>query len=141
MAISTALCDVTKVGFMRGRHLSADTYNIALYHEDATLGSTSTRYLAADEVATASGYTATGQKALNVTMTVSSTHAIFDFDDLSWINSTFTCRGALLYNTSLASNEAIASFNFGATKSVSAGTFTLRLPAPASGTALLEIDN
>ena len=140
MAITTALCDVAKIANMRGRNSVGHTFNMALYHDAASLNSATTRYLTANEITGTSGYTATGQAVTGLAMTVDANNAIMDFDDVSWLQSTFTCRGALLYNGSSSSKEALATFDFGSTKQVSAGTFTLRLPVPASGTALIEIN-
>lgn len=142
MAITTSLCNVAKIANMRGRNSVGHTFNMALYHDAASLNSATTRYLTANEIGTGvSAYTATGQAITGLAMTVDANNAIMDFDDVSWLNSTFTCAGALLYNGSSSSKEALAVFDFGSTKQVSAGTFTLRLPVPASGTALMEIDS
>lgn len=140
MAITTSYTNVAKVGYARGRNSVSHTYKIALYHDSASLNSATTRYLTSGEIS-GSGYTAGGQAIASLAITASSNNAILDFADINWTASTFTTAGALLYNDSSSSKEAVATFAFGGTKQVSTGTFTLIPPVPASGTAIIEWDN
>jgi hypothetical protein len=127
-----------KVGAIRGRHGVSDTYKIALFKAAASLNSATTRYLTANETS-GTGYSAGGNTLTGYAATLNAGSGILDFADTSWTGSTFSADGAVLYNNSLASKEAIAVFNFGSTKEVSSGTFTLQMPAAAAGSALVEI--
>lgn len=138
MAITSALCKTGKLAFLRGRHLAANTYNIALYKESASLNSASTRYLTANEI-TGTGYSAAGKALTGYAATINGASAILDFDDIKWTASTFSTRGCVLYNASSASKEIVAVFDFGSVKQVSNGTFTIQFPTPAAGSAVLEI--
>lgn len=138
MAITAALCTDAKQKFLDGTHDAADTYKIALYTSAAALDAATASYTTSGEV-TGTGYTAGGQTLTARTSGTGSGQAWIDFDDVSWPASTFTARGALIYNSS-KSNAAVAVFDFGADKSVSAGTFTLQMPVAAANTALIRIE-
>jgi hypothetical protein len=140
MAITTALCNVTREAWLYGRHLSTHSYYIALYDDSATLDSSTTRYLTANEVS-GTGYSASGQTLEGLTIARSGAVAYLDFTtDPAWgPSSTFSARGVLIYNDSLTSKEAIACFDFGSVKEVSSGTFTVQLPSPTTTTALVRI--
>lgn len=71
---------------------------------------------------TAGGSTLTGQA---VTQDDTNDRAAFDADDVSWSSATFTARHAAL-NDVTASNNLLCSIDFGADKSVTAGTFTIQ---------------
>lgn len=138
MAITTAFTQVAKVGFIRGQYEIGDVYKIALVKAAGSFNSATTRYLTDDETS-GTGYSAGGNTLTGYAATLDAGSGILDFADTSWTGSTFSADGAVLYNSSLASNEAIAVFNFGSTKEVSSGTFTLQMPAAAAGSALVEI--
>lgn len=140
MAITTAVCNVSREAFLTGRHLSTHTYKFALYDENATLGSGTTRYLTANEIS-GTGYIASGQSLEGYAATYSGAVAYLDWtSNPSWgPTSTFSSRGVLMYNSSLASKEALAAWDFGSVKEVSSGTFTIALPSPTTVTALLRI--
>ena len=72
-------------------------------------------------------------------VTTSGTTAILDFTtDPSWANATITARGALIYNSS-KTNKAVMVLDFGADKSNSEGTFTVRMPTPDAVSALIRL--
>lgn len=73
------------------------------------------------------GYTADGTALANKTVTQDDTsdRAVFDADDITWSSATFTARHAAL-NDVTASNNLLCSIDFGADKSVTAGTFTIQ---------------
>ena len=130
MAITQAMTTSFKVDILSGgmnfnttnRALSSntqDTFKIALYTSSATLDNTTTAYSATNEV-TGTGYSA-GGKTLTATVTQTGGYAILDFADISWTTATFTCRGALIYNSSKA-NKSIFVLDFGTDKTVSGGT-------------------
>lgn len=140
MAITTALCNVTRAAWFHGRHSASATYYIALYDDNATLNSSTTRYLTTNEIS-GTGYTSAGTSLQGLTITQSGSVAYLDFTtDPSWgPTSTFSARGCLIYNNSQASKEALAVFDFGAVKEVSSGTFTITFPSPTTTTALVRI--
>jgi hypothetical protein len=140
MAIVTALCNVTRAAWLNGRHLPAHDYYIALYDDNATLGSGTTRYLTINEIS-GSGYVSNGTLLDGFVTVMNGGVAYLDFTpDPAWgPASTFSTRGCLIYNNSLTSKEALAVYDFGAVKEVSSGTFTVQLPSPTTTTALVRI--
>jgi hypothetical protein len=116
--------------------LLTDTIKIALYTANADLGASTTVYTTDQEV-TGTGYTAGGVTVTNVTVASSGTTAYVSFDNPQWTGVSFTCRGALIYNSSKA-NRSIAVLNFGNDKIVTNGTFTVTMPANTATTALIR---
>jgi hypothetical protein len=116
-----------------------DVFVMALYTTSATLGPTTTAYTSANEVPTATGYTALG-KTLTVSQvpTSTSTTAWLDFADISWTSATFSADGALIYNATNA-NKSVLVLNFGGTKTVTSGTFTIQFPTADSTSAIIRI--
>ncbi len=117
---------------------STDVIKIALYTSSATIDNTTTAYSATNEVSGA-GYTA-GGKTLTATVTPDGIYTILDFADISWTSATFTCRGALIYNSS-KSNKSIFVLDFGTDKTVSSGTLTVQFPTANSNTAIAVISS
>lgn len=116
-----------------------DVFVLALYTTSATLGPTTTAYTASNEVPNGSGYTTLG-KTLTVSQvpTSTSTTAWLDFADLSWTTASFSADGALIYNAT-NSNKSVMVLNFGGTKTVTSGTFTIQFPTADSANAILRI--
>ena len=136
MAIQQGLCSSFKQESWLGIHdLDTDTLKIALYTAAADLGPSTTIYTATGEVS-GTGYTATGNTLTNVQVLLSGTTAYVTFDNPTWANASFVCRGALIYNSTEA-NRAIAVLDFGADKTAN-GTFTIQLPAATAASALLR---
>jgi hypothetical protein len=139
--IIQAVCQSFKNELLGGIHdLDTDTLKIALYTSSAVLDATTTAYSATNEV-TGTGYTAGGKTITAVTITNQTDTnytTTLDFDDIAWTASTFTARGALVYNSSKA-NRAVFVLDFGGDKTVSSQTLTVRLPANAFDTAILRI--
>jgi hypothetical protein len=117
---------------------STDVIKIALYTSSATLDNTTTAYSATNEVS-GTGYTA-GGKTLAATLTPDGIYSILDFADISWTAASFTCRGALIYNSSKA-NKSIFVLDFGTDKTVSSGTLTIQFPTANSNTAIAVISS
>lgn len=136
MAIQQGMCSSFKQESWLGIHdLDTDTLKIALYTAAADLGPSTTVYTASGEVS-GTGYTATGNTLTNVQVLLSGTTAYVTFDNPTWANASFVCRGALIYNSTEA-NRAIAVLDFGADKTAN-GTFTIQLPAATAASALLR---
>jgi len=139
MAITQAMCNSYKADLLQGDMDSTDTYKIALYTSSASLGATTSAYTVTQEVASGNGYT-TGGKTL-ATFAVGSTGAVsyIEWDtDPAWTSSSFTARGALIYNSS-KTNKAVCVLDFGSDKTTSNGTFTVVFPVFDEVTALIRL--
>lgn len=120
-----------------------DVFKIALYSiaGGATLDATTATYTTTGEIS-GTGYTA-GGKILTITQTPTSsgtpsTTAYVNFANISWTGASFNADGALIYN-STNGNKSVAVLNFGATKTVSIGTFTITFPVAGTGSAIVQI--
>lgn len=150
MANSQAMCTSFKVDLFNGIHAfgttvtrggtTADTFKAALYLTSGSLGAATTAYSATSEVS-GTNYTAGGVSVTNATAPTSSGTTAYWTPSASIVYTTVTLTTAfdtvLIYN-STQSNKAVSVHTFGA-QTVTAGTFTLTMPANAAGTALLQI--
>ena len=118
------------------QNLSTDTLKMALYTAATNLNADTTAYAATGEVSSPN-YTAGGLTLTGVTVLTSGSTVYVNFNNPSWNNVSFTCRGALIYNSS-KSNKSVAVLNFGSDKTVSNATFTVTLPANTATTALIR---
>lgn len=116
--------------------LLTDTVKIALYTALADLNENTTVYTTVGEI-TGTGYTATGNVLLGATVSSSGNTAYVSFDNTSWTNATFTCRGALIYNET-KDNRAIAVLDFGSDKTVTNNTFTVTFPSNNASSAIIR---
>ena len=147
MAITTnAICDSFKKELLQAKHdfdTSSDTYKLAMFTNSATLGKSTTNYTTSNEVTSPSGYTAGGKALVNQGVKVSSSVAITDFADLSFVGVTLTARGALIYNTTTdggsGTTDAVAVIDFGGDKTATSGTFTIQFPAFTTSAAILRL--
>jgi len=115
--------------------LDTDALKIALYTAAADLSQATTVYTPTGETS-GTGYISGGIPLTGAQVLLSGTTAYLTFDNPTWANASFVCRGALIYNASKA-NRAIAVLDFGADKTAS-GTFTVQLPAATAASALLR---
>ena len=144
MAITSAICTSFKVELLKGVHnftaTTGDTFKIALYDSDATLGASTTAFSTSEEITNTSGtaYTSGGATLTSVTPVASSTTALCDFADVSFSSATFTANGALIYNSS-ATNAAVAAIAFGSDKTATNGTFTIQFPAADASNAIIRL--
>ena len=144
MAITSAICTSFKVELLKGVHdftaTTVDTFKIALYDRDATLGAGTTAFSTSEEITNTSGtaYTSGGATLTSVTPVASSTTALCDFADVSFSSATFTANGALIYNSS-ESNAAVAAIAFGSDKTATNGTFTIQFPAADASNAIIRL--
>ena len=143
MAITSAICNSFKVQILTGTHdftaSTGDTFNLALYTSSATLNKSTTVYITTNEVATATGYTAKGKALTNVTPVLSSDTAVCDFANVSWTSASFTSRGCLIFNDTVATDPAVCAIDFGGDKTVTSGTFTIEFPAADASNAIVRI--
>ena len=144
MAITSAICTSFKVELLKGVHnftaTTGNTFKIALYDSDATLGASTTAFTTSEEITNTSGtaYTSGGATLTSVTPVASSTTALCDFDDVSFSSATFTANGALIYNSS-ATNAAVAAIAFGSDKTATNGTFTIQFPTADATNAIIRL--
>jgi len=147
MAITTnAICDSFKKELLQAKHdfdTSSDTYKLAMFTNSASLGKSTTNYTTSNEVSSPSGYSAGGKALVNQGVKVSSSVAITDFADLSFVGVTLTARGALIYNTTTdggsGTTDAVAVLDFGGDKTATSGTFTIQFPAFTTSAAILRL--
>jgi hypothetical protein len=133
-------CTVFKVNLLKGLENfntgTSYTYKIALYNANADLDANTTVYTTQNEV-TGTGYTAGGNALVVIPPTSMNTTAYVSFQNATWSSASFTCRGALIYNSN--TSAAVAVLNFGSDKTVSNQTFTVTFPAATGDTAVIRI--
>jgi hypothetical protein len=135
MIIQTQTTSFKEQLFEGVHNLVSDVLYMALYDANADLTADTTIYSTTNEI-TGTGYSAGGKRIYNVTVNAYDGTAYVSFDNLTWNPAAFTCRGALIYNTSKG-NKSIAVLNFGADKTCS-NTFTVALPSNTYTTALIR---
>jgi len=149
MAISSAVCSSFKKELFQGYHdfdangSGGDTFKLALFTDQASLGAATTDYANTNEVANGNGYSTGGNTLVNTGVGLTSTTAFTDFTDTSFTSASFTANGCLIYNTQAngGSNttEAVCVVAFGGNKTVSSGTFTIQFPTNDSSSAILRL--
>ena len=124
---------------------SANTFKIALYTAAANLGADTTIYTTSGEVSSiGTGYTAGGNTlVINVSPTSANNSAnvptaFISFASSNWTNVTFTCRGALIYN-STQGNKSVAILDFGVDKTVTNDNFQITFPTADANSAIVRI--
>lgn len=141
MAITSGVCNSFKTEILNGEHLPGHTYKVALFTSAANLGPSTTTYTGqSGEVANGNGYATGGLALSGRSVTLDGSTAVLDWTtDPEWTDASFTCRGALIYNDTLAGKNAVAVINFVTDKSPIAGTMTLVFPAPTSTEGLIRL--
>jgi len=124
---------------------TTDTLKAALYLASATINASTTAYSATNEVS-GTGYTAGGVTVTNATAPTSTNSSAtagvaFFTPSASIVYTTVTLSTAfdavLIYN-STQSNKAISVHTFGS-QTITAGTFTLTMPANTTSAALIRL--
>ena len=145
MAITSAICNSFKQEILEAEHnftaSTGNTFKLALYDSDASLGAGTTANYSSEEINNTSGtaYTAGGKALTSVTPTLDSSTAVCDFADISWTSASFTARGCLIYNDSHSTDASVCAIDFGGDKTATSGTFTIQFPAAAATTAIVRI--
>jgi hypothetical protein len=109
MTIAQTATTSFKVELLQAVHnfgpTSPNTFKVALYTAAANIGPTTTVYSSVNEVPNGNGYT-TGGNTLVISVSPTSGNntsgvptAFVSFNNSTWTNATFTCRGALVYNS------------------------------------------
>lgn len=148
MTIAQTATTSFKVELLQAVHnfgpTSPNTFKVALYTAAANIGPTTTVYTTSNEVPNGNGYT-TGGNTLTISVSPTSGNntsgiptAYVSFNNSTWTNATFTCRGALIYN-STQGNKSVAVLDFGSDKTVSNDTFQIIFPTPDANSAIVRI--
>ena len=144
MAITSAICNSFKQELLVGTHdftaTTGDTFKLALFTSSATLGAGTTAFATTNEITNSSGtaYTSGGVSLTSVTPSLDSSTAIATFTNASFTNASFTANGCLIYNSD-KSNKAVAVIAFGADKTVTSGTFTIKFPTADATNAIIRL--
>ena len=147
MAVQQTATTSFKVELLQAVHnfgpTTPNTFKVALYTAAANIGPSTTVYTATGEV-TGAGYTAGGNTLVISVSPTSGNNtsgiptAFISFNNSTWTNATFTCRGALVYN-STQGNKSVAVLDFGSDKTVSNDTFQIIFPTPDANSAIVRI--
>jgi len=147
MTIAQTATTSFKVELLQAIHnfgpTTPNTFKVALYTAAATLGTSTTVYTTSNEV-TGAGYTAGGNTlVISISPTFGNNSsgiptAYISFNNSTWTNATFTCRGALIYN-STQGNKSVAVLDFGSDKTVTNDTFQIIFPTPDANSAIVRI--
>ena len=143
MAITTnAICNSFKGQILRAIHnftaSTGNTFKLALYQTDATLGASTTSFTTTQQVSS-SGYTSGGKALVNSGVLVTGAVAFTNFSNVSFTGVTLTAQGALIYNDTAAGDPAVCVLDFGGPKTATAGTFTVQFPAFQTDSAIIRI--
>ena len=112
-------------------NLSANTLNVVLVTSSYTPNiDTHTKYSDITNEVVGAGYSTSGQTLVGVTTTTDLTgdKAVLDASDVTWVSSTITAAGAVIYksNGTPATSPLIGYVDFGGTKSSSNGDFIIQ---------------
>ena len=136
--ITAGLTNSFKEQLLLGVHdFSADIMKIALYTSAASLDGATTAYTTSNEI-TGTAYTAGGEVLTGVTVTLTGTIAYVSFSNPTWNGSSFTTRGALIYNSSKA-NKSVGVLNFGLDQTTVNQQFQIQFPPNNAENALIRI--
>jgi hypothetical protein len=152
MANTQAMCTSFKQDILNGLHAfgasvvragtTKDVFNAALFLVSATINAATTAYAATGELAATGNYVAGGQAITNATAPSTSVTTAIWTPSASLVWSALTSSGAfdtvLVYNATAAGKNAVSVHTFGS-QSITAGNFTLTMPANAAATALIQI--
>ena len=140
MTIQQGQCTVFKQNCLSGLENFAAgtpyTYKIALYTANADLSYTTLTYTStiANEVV-GTGYTAGGQILTPIVPASYGQTAYVSFNNVTWTGVSFTCRGALIYNST--TNAAVAVLDFGSDKQAGPN-FVVTFPTASYTTAIIR---
>lgn len=140
MAIVQTQCTIFKTNLLKGLENfntgSSYVYKIALYTANATLNADTLAYTTDNEI-TGVGYLA-GGKVLSPTVPASNNGvAYISFANVTWSPASFTCRGALIYNST--TGAAVAVLDFGADKTAT-NSFTITFPTADANNAVIRLN-
>ena len=138
MTIQQGQCTIFKQNCLSGLENFASgtsyVYKIALYTANADLSYATLTYTTTNEVSGA-GYTAGGQTLTPIVPASSGQTAYVSFNNVTWTGASFTCRGALIYNST--TNAAVAVLDFGSDKTAGPN-FTITFPTADATSAIIR---
>lgn len=141
---TTCLTNNFRKGLLNGNfNLSSDTIKCALYNGSSHNQNTGAYTTVSQSSGT--GYTAGGVTMAGATQATDTSNNVSYYDwttDPSWATSTITATDCLIWDDTATAPVADASIyvgDFGGSKSSSAGTFTVVLPAAAYNTAVVRL--
>jgi hypothetical protein len=138
--ITQTSCTVFQQNLLKGLEnftlTSPYVYKIALYNGNANLDNATTAYTTTNEI-TGTGYTAGGYTLIPIAPLSNTTAntAYVSFNNVTWSPAAFTCRGALIYNSTTGS--AVCVLNFGSDKTCT-NSFTITFPADTATDAVIR---
>lgn len=155
MANTAGLVTAFKVQLLCGSHAfgaqaangtrtvtTKDVFNVALFLVSGSRGPTDTVYSTAGELAGTGNYTQGGIALTNATAPTSdgTTGIWTPSASASWaaLTSSGAFDAAVIYNASATALNEVGVYTFGS-QSITAGTFTLTMPANAAATALIQL--
>ena len=150
MSIQQTATTSFKVQLLQAVHnfgpTSPNTFKIALFTGAANIGPSTTAYtIGMTGEVSGTGYTQ-GGNTLTISLSPTSGNnssaiptAYVSFANTSWTNASFTCRGALIYNYSVAGYPSVAVLDFGSDKTVSNDIFTVSFPTADANNAIVRI--
>jgi hypothetical protein len=138
MPIQQGQCTIFKQNCLSGlESFAAGTsyvYKIALYTASANLSYATLTYTTSNEVS-GTGYTAGGKTLTPIVPASLDQTAYVSFNNVTWTGVSFTCRGALIYNS--ITNAAVAVLDFGSDKQAGPN-FVVTFPTASSTTAIIR---
>ena len=141
MTIAQGQCTIFKKNCLSAlENFAAGTsyvYKIALYTANADLNQSTLTYTTTGEVV-GTGYTAGGKTLTVIPPQTDDYTAYLSFATVTWNPASFTCRGALIYNST--TNAAVAVLDFGADKTPTT-SFTITFPTNNAANAIIRFSN
>jgi hypothetical protein len=141
---TTTITNNARRDFLNGDiDFGADTFKIALYN-GSSHGVNTGAYTTVNE-ASGTGYSAGGVTLATVAISTDTSNNVAFVDwstDPSWATSTITATDCMIYDdtvTTPTANVAVYIGDFNGSKSSSAGTFQVILPAAAASTAIIRL--
>ena len=138
MTIQQGQCTIFKQNCLSGlENFAAGTsyvYKMALYTANADLSYATTIYTSPNEVS-GTGYTAGGLVLTPIVPASYEQTAFVSFNNATWTGVSFTCRGALIYNST--TNAAVAVLDFGSDKTAGPN-FVVTFPTASYTTAIIR---
>jgi translation elongation factor EF-Tu-like GTPase len=136
--ITAGLTTSFKREVLLGVHdFSADVFKIALYTSSANLGPNTTVYSTTNEIS-GTGYVVGGNVLSGITVQQGDGVGYVSFNDPTWLGTSFTTRGALIYNFT-KSGKAVGVLNFGTDQTTVSQGFTIQLPTNNPETAVIRV--
>jgi len=127
-----------KKELLEGKHdFTTDTFKLALYTREASLGPETELYGPANEIGDTGDYVAGGVTLVPLGPQRLGASAVVSFQDAVVTGGTFAARGGLVYN--VATGASVAVLDFGADRISAGGTFTIQFAPTSSLSALVQI--